>query len=159
MQLSQSDDKEKLKELLQDFKKIFTSIIENRYIFKEDKELYNLVVLIWNEEISEHLKNAPSQLDKVENLIDELKNRGLSGNQLKLKIKIFERLRELYNKFFNKINSYASISNLISDLLDLIKSVLGSLDGLIPFSEPIIEFADALQIGMNLGYSNNDLAY
>lgn len=141
------DDRTDLQNLLIDFNKFFVDILEHG-ILSTSKTLNNMIRNVWSNHINGELNTAAENANNFS--LTELESCGLTGIQLKLKMEVFKQLRDLYYKLFKKIGPYSN--KLINDILDLIKSIIGSLGKLIPGGELIIEFIDATKGALNIDH-------
>lgn len=153
-----SSEQNDLAKLLSNCKESIVIILESsefRMIRSEESlELGN----IWNDEISNQLLLDIDYLNNHNPSSEELAKRGLLGKQLEVKSKILKKFTEIYKNLSENVRARVPfIYETISDLLDFIKSILGSLSPLIPYSEPIIEFIDSLKAIFNIDKSEHAL--
>lgn len=139
-------EKNKLKKFLVNVEEDINSILKNIASIlldnksKKESKIQSLIVSAW-EEVKPKFENAKKYME-----IEDLRfvNRGLTGNQLTLKINVYEFSRKLIEKIFNnEIDYIKKNSQILIKHLEYIKSILGSLS-FIPGIEAIQEFTDAI---------------
>lgn len=149
-----SSEQNDLAKLLSNCKESIVIILESPdFQTIRSEESFDLVN-IWNDEIRTQLLTDIDYLNTHHPSPEELAKRGMFGKQLVVKSRILKKFKEIYKNLSDKIRERIPfIYETISDLLNFIKSILGSLSPFIPYSEPIIEFIDSLQAIFNINKS------
>ena len=123
------DDKKTLTEILTFIRNVLNELVESH--ITEDKSLFQSA---WSTEVRPHLDGLISQLQAVTGeespTWQELRGRGLAGEQLKLK-----RARL----------AAASSKGITKRILDLINTILGSIPG----ADPVKEFKEFVEDGLD----------
>lgn len=126
-----NDEQKILIEILRKSESIFKNSIEEELNSLPLKENFKKV-------FPDIYKATESTMKKIENIsFQELANVGLTGNQLDLKAKGFD-------KAFAHWEQHCGKKNLLR-LLKWLNTILGSLSSIIPICEPIKEYKECLE--------------
>lgn len=142
MDNNQREDLSSLVFFLDKSESFISHILENRdeFILKEftiDQRFWSTLESAWKEvrknfeQVRQALKTSPLEFT------DKLKEHGLTDDQLKFKMELFNRLINHFN------TTRAPIW--LRRLLNLVNSILGSLTSTFPPLEPVKEFKEALE--------------
>lgn len=132
------NDKERLKQILSDFRYLISSVLEegkdNKGEFLFVKELFPFIKNAWKY-VEGNFDDVFDRLKKVEE--DKLTQHGLTGAQLEFKEKIIRWIKDKFKKVGGK--------SLFRRLLDTIEPILDSIMSAIGAGGAIREFKESMK--------------
>lgn len=144
------DPKERLEDFLKKVRHDIERILKNRNLFWVDDHIYDSIRSVWSLEIKYDFKRIIDELRETKE--KELKKRGLTGKQLKLKIDLYENIDDKSidsleksekkptkgkGKWYNSLFWVKKRLKAIDDILDSFAKVLGIVEPLKEFKQVI----------------------